>query len=187
MPSAAAASAAVCGVMLPALLCPSVSRTTNLLGAVDARRRLVAAASAEPTAVPSSIMPTCARSRFCRSQPWSSVSGACVYGRPAKSTSPMRSCGRAATKSCTTSFTASRRLARLPSSVKSSASMLPETSTASTTSTPSRWTVVSAVPSCGRASANPMRPSVTARSAPSSRRRRPAPAGATSRSTSSDG
>jgi hypothetical protein len=55
--------------MFPALLCPSVSSTTNLLGAVDARSRLVADASAEPTAVPSSIMPTFARSRFCSSQP----------------------------------------------------------------------------------------------------------------------
>jgi chromosome segregation protein len=62
----------------------------------DARSRLVAAASAEPTAVPSSIMPTFARSRVWSSQPWSSVSGACVYGRAAKRTSPIRSSGRAA-------------------------------------------------------------------------------------------
>jgi len=36
MPSVAAASAAVCGVIRPAFCWPSVSRTTNLLLAVDA-------------------------------------------------------------------------------------------------------------------------------------------------------
>jgi len=47
----------------------SVRSTTNLLRAVDGRRRFTAVASAEPIAVPSSIIPTFARSRFWSSQP----------------------------------------------------------------------------------------------------------------------
>src|SRR5256885_992615 len=148
MPSVPAASAAVSGGIGPAFCWPSVRRTTNLLFAVDARSRFTAVARPEPIAVPSSIIPTLARSRFCRSQPWSSVSGHCVYGRAANSTSPTRSSGRAVTNSLTTALTASSRLARPEASVKSSDSMLPETSTASTTSTPSRCTLVAAMPGC---------------------------------------
>src|SRR5881628_2461482 len=182
MPRAAAASAAVSGVIRPAFCWPSVRSTTNLLFAVDARSRFTAVASPEPIAVP-----TLARSRFWRSQPWSSVSGHCVYGRAANSTRPIRSSGRAATNSFTTALTASSRLARLEPSVKSSDSMLPETSTASTTSTPSRCTLAAAVPACGRARATTRRTSATRRMTARTIRRRAAPAGATARSPASVG
>src|SRR5438094_4753772 len=187
IPSVAAASAAVSGVIRPAFCWPSVRRTTNLLFAVDARSRFTAVARPEPIAVPSSIIPTLARSRFCRSQPWSSVSGHCVYGRAPNSTRPIRSSARAATNSLTTALTASSRLARPEPSVKSSDSMLPETSTASSTSTPSRWTLVAAVPACGRARATARRTSATSRSTARTIRRRAAPAGATARSPASVG
>src|SRR5262249_47521486 len=72
------AEPAVSGVMLRALFGRAVSRPMNLLGGGAARSRLAAAASAEPMAVPSSIIPTLARARFWSSQPWSSVSGAWV-------------------------------------------------------------------------------------------------------------
>ena len=51
------------GETLPALFWPSVRSTTNLLFAFEGRRRFTAVASAEPTAVPSSIIPTSAPQR----------------------------------------------------------------------------------------------------------------------------
>ena len=68
-PSALTASAAVAGEIFPALFCPSVSKMITLLLALERSSRPAAVASAEPIAVPSSIMPILARARFCRSQP----------------------------------------------------------------------------------------------------------------------
>ena len=118
------------------------------------RRRFDALASAVPMLVPvSGRMPFCIRSRFCSSHVWSSVAGLIKYGRPAKTMMPSRSFGRASMKRLVTSFTASRRLAGCPPSVKSSATIEPETSSASMMSTPLDSMVSCVFPSRGRASA----------------------------------
>ena len=162
MPSAAAASAAVCGVMLAGVALPvgeqhdELARRGRRTQPVRRRRQRRAdrgavldhadLARVEVLQQPAVVE----RQRRLRVGPRREEheADAILRARRRRTRAPP-------------TFTASSRLARLPSSVKSSASMLPETSTASTTSTPSRCTVVSAVPSCGRASATTTRPSAT--------------------------
>ena len=93
-------------------------------------------AMAEPMAVPSSIVPTFTRSRFCWSQSWSSVSGLTRYGAPANSTRPRRSLGRSSMNFETTDLTTPTRSTGSPLTLKSSDCMEPETSMASIMSMP---------------------------------------------------
>ena len=118
--------------MSPILLLPSVRSITTLLFALPSFSLPTALANPIPMAVPSSIMPySTLLKRFIRAV-WSLVSGHCVKLSPANTTRPTLSFGRPEINSIATSFAASRRLGR-----KSSASIVPDMSSATIMSIPS--------------------------------------------------
>ena len=143
-------SAAVAGSISPALLAPSVTSTTTRLFACERRRRVSEVARPEPIAVPSGSIASFTSSSWRSSTAVSVVGGDLVRLRPANTTRPSRSLLRRPTNSATTSFATSSRFFGW----KSSAAIEPETSSATTMSTP--WVVTSSrsEPCCGRASAS---------------------------------
>src|SRR6266508_2523001 len=147
---ARARSVAVAGSISPALLAPSVTRTITLLRACERRRRVREVARPEPIAVPSGSISSRTSSSWRSSTAPSVVGGDLVRLFPAKATRPMRSWGRRFTNSATTSLATARRFLGW----KSSAAMDPETSRATTMSTPRVVASSFNVPCWGRARAS---------------------------------
>ena len=138
------------GSISPALLAPSVTRTITLLRACERRRRVREVARPEPIAVPSGSISRRTSSSWRSRTALSVVGGDLVRLFPAKATRPMRSLGRRFTNSATTSLATASRLRGW----KSSAAMEPETSRATTMSTPRVVTSSFNVPCWGRARAS---------------------------------
>ena len=185
-------SAAVAGSISPALLSPSVTRTITLLFASERRSRVSAVARPDPMAVPSGSISRRTSSSWRSRTAVSVVGGDLVRLRPAKTTRPTRSLVRRFTNSPTTSFATSSRFRGW----KSPAAIVPETSRATTMSTPRVVTSSRRVPCCGRARARA--PATRPRAARASgrwrsrtrqpgrtRRRREAPGNVTARARAS--
>ena len=146
--------------------------------ACERRRRVSEVARPEPMAVPSGSMSSRTSSSCRSSTAVSVVGGALVRLWPAKTTRPMRSRRRRSTKSATTSLATASRFRGW----KSSAAMEPETSRATTMSTP--WVVTSSrsVPAAGGPGPRRRRRGQSAASTSGRWRSRDAPARAAPRS-----
>ena len=144
------------GDMSPRLFVPSVSSIITLLLAFDSFSRDTALAIPIPIAVPSSSIPRMAMlqsipfSRFSRAV-WSMVMGHCVYASPANTVSPMLSFSLPFMNSIATLRAACTRLG-----LRSSASILVETSMQSIMSIPSTLVLLHELAVCGRARAHTM-------------------------------